>query len=479
MKSIPREKLLAKPEMKKALAKIQRVVRSALPAADFAEQERVTMMLLDEAGRAVLEARLVEIAAGFDDEVLVDGVPYKRLEEGTVTYHSLSGPLVVPRHLFRQMGVHNGPTVVPLELVAGLVEGATPALGYNVAHGYAQHDMRQHGEGLVTAHRTPPPRATLERLAKHIAVAATEQAPRIEAKLRRAEKVPEGAHAISIGLDRTSVPMAEARPEDAQPKPEPKRSKPRVRCAPAPIDVNYRMAYVGTVSILDTEGHAIETRRYAAPACDDPATLASRMRADVRALLGRCPTMNVGIVQDGAPEMWSVMREGLAPLVQQGVLDGWKEGIDRCHLAGRLNTALDICGLDDQQRAGQLSTWKTLLDQKDSAIDSIERDLRRRYAAMEDVDDKERLWEHLVYLRNNKDRMRYVTLAVRGLPIGSGVTESAAKTVIGQRATNSGQHWGEPGLRGVLGLRAIHLSDRLPAFWAHLVRSYKAEVKAA
>jgi hypothetical protein len=57
--------------------------------------------------------------------------------------------------------------------------------------------------------------------------------------------------------------------------------------------------------------------------------------------------------------------------------------------------------------------------------------------------------------------------------------ESAAKTVIGQRATKSGQHWSEPGLRGVLCLRAIHLSDRLPAFWAHLARSYKAEVRAA
>jgi len=322
MKSITREKLLDKPEMKEALAKVQQVVRSVLPAADFAEQEQVTLMLLDEAGRGVLEARLAEIATGFDDEILVDGVPYKRLQEGTETYHSLSGPLVVARHAFRQMGVHNGPSVVPLELVAGLVEGATPAFGYNVAHGYAQHDMRQHGEALVAAHRAPPPRATLERLAKRIAVAATEQAPRIEAKVRRAEKVPEGAHAISVGLDRTSAPMAEARPEDAPPKPEPKRTKPRVRSAPAPIDVNYRMAYVGTVSILDAQGHAIETRRYAAPACDDPATLASRMRSDVRALLGRCPTLNVGIVQDGAPEMWSVMREGLAPLVQQGVLDG-------------------------------------------------------------------------------------------------------------------------------------------------------------
>jgi hypothetical protein len=474
---MPREKLLAKPEMMQALAKVQEVVRGVLPATDFAEQEQVALAFLDEAGRRVLEGQLREIALSFDDEVLVDGVPYRRHLPGTETYYSLSGPLVVPRHTYRQKGVHNGPTLVPLELVAGIVEGATPALAYNVAHGYAQHDMRQHGDALVAAHRAPPPRATLERLAKRIAAAATEQAPRIEARLRRAEKVPEGAHAISMGLDRTATPIAEERPEDAPPKPEPKRTKPRVRKAPPPIDVNYRMAYVGTVSVVGVDGHALLTRRYAVPACDDPASLVRRMVCDVRALLGQRPQLNVGIVQDGAPEMWSATRDGLATLVDKGVLDGWKEGIDRCHLVQRLNGALEICGLDADERAEMLSTWKEQLDLKDSAIDSIERDLRQRYAELP-VDKQEKLWEHLVYLRNNKDRMRYVALAVRGLPIGSGVTESAAKTVIGQRSKKSGQHWSEPGLRGVLCLRALHLSDRLPPFWTHFARGYKAKVTA-
>ena len=478
MKMMPREQLLAKPEMKEALAKIRRIVHHVLPPDDFGEQEHVTMVLLDEAARTVLEARLTKIAAGFDEELLIAGVAHKLHEAGTGTYHSLSGPLRVRRDTYRQMGVRNGPTVVPMELVAGIVEGTTPALGYNIAHGYALHDMRQHGEALSAAYRVPPPRATLERTAKRIAAAATEQAPRIESALRRQEKVPEGAHAISIGLDRTSAPMAEERPKDAPPKPEPKRTKPRVRRTPTPFDVNFRMAYVGTVAIVDAGGNALEMRRYAAPACDDPALLVSRMRADIRALLGRCPTLNVGIVQDGAPEMWSATREGLAPLVDAGILEGWEEGIDRCHLVGRLNSALEICGLDAKSRSGQLSMWKDCLDAKDSAIDSIEHDLQRRYAELP-ADKQARLWEHLVYLRNNKDRMRYVTLAARGLPIGSGVTESAAKTVIGQRTKKSGQRWSQPGLRGVLCLRAIHQSDRLPAFWARLSRSYTAEVKAA
>ena len=78
----------------------------------------------------------------------------------------------------------------------------------------------------------------------------------------------------------------------------------------------------------------------------------------------------------------------------------------------------------------------------------------------------------MVYIANNKDRMRYVTLSSCSLPIGSGVTESAAKTVVGRRAKNSGQRWSQPGLRGAVTLRAIQQSDRLPRFWAHLSRRY-------
>lgn len=41
---------------------------------------------------------------------------------------------------------------------------------------------------------------------------------------------------------------------------------------------------------------------------------------------------------------------------------------------------------------------------------------------------RKKLWEHFTYVRNNKDRMRYTRLRVAGLPVGSGVTESTAKT---------------------------------------------------
>jgi hypothetical protein len=477
MRRVDRVELFAKSEVKRALEELRIVARRALPNGDFAEREVVLLAILEETGRGLLEEDLQAIADGFEECVLVKGVEYKRHAPGRAKYHCLSGELLVRRDTYRPVAVRNGATVVPLELVAGLIEGATAALAYNVAHGYGQRDMRQHAEALEAAHRTPPPRATLERMAKRIAAVATKAVPRVEAMVRRTEKLPDGARAISIGLDRTAVPMAEERPANAAPKPEKKRRNPRVRQPPKPIDVVYRMAYVGTVSVVDEHGVALTTRRYASPASDEPAELVKRMTADVRAALKRDPTLAVGTVQDGAPEMWNLTRDGLRALQREGVLNAWSEGVDRYHLLERLAAGLEIVDSNADARKSRLSDWNEQLDLRDSAIDDIERYLMRRYREVPGA--REQLWEHLVYLANNKDRMRYVTLATRGLPIGSGVTESAAKTVVGRRAKNSGQRWSEAGLRGALTLRAIHQSSRLPAFWSRLSRRYTAEVEAA
>lgn len=478
MDTVTQTAFLAKPEVKEAVAEVRRVVRGALPDAKFAEREDALLTILDEAMRSLLEEELQEIADGLGDVLFVGGMEYMKHEPGAGRYHCLGGKIRVSRCTYRQVGVRNGPTVVPLELVAGLAEGATPALAYNVAHGYGQRDMRQHAETLLAAHRTPPPRATLERMAKRLARAAHEAVPQIEAILRQTEKVPEGARAVSIGLDRTAVPMAEERPVDAPPKPEKKRRKPRKRRAPKPIDVTWRMAYVGTVSIVNEHGEALVTRRYSAPACDDPSRIVARMTADVRAAVRRQPTLTVGTVQDGAPEMWNLTREGLSKLQKDGVITKWEEGVDRYHLLERLGAALEIVEPDADERRRRLHEWNDHLDVQDSAIDSIERYFENRYLSLP-ADARAELWEHLVYISNNKDRMRYITLTTSGLPIGSGVTESAAKTVVGRRAKNSGQRWSEPGLRGALTLRAIHQSDRLPRFWTYFSRRYTAIVAEA
>jgi hypothetical protein len=368
--------------------------------------------------------------------------------------------------------------VVAVELAAGLVEGATPALAYSVAHGYAQHDMRAHKESLQAAHRVPPSRATLERIATRLASAAVDGAAKIEAGVRRAERVPEETVAVSIGLDRTSVAMMEDRPADAPPKPERKRLRPRQRRAPAPCDVNWRMGYVGTVSFVDANGESLRTVRYAAAACDDPRELVVKMTADVRSALQRQPDLKVGIVQDGAHEMWNRTREGLQTLRGEGLLASWEEGIDRYHVLERIADAMTLVEPDAEARKRKLDEWREDFDIQDSTIDRVEHFLRSRYLLVPE-DKREALWDHLRFIGNNKDRMRYVTLRLAGLPVGSGVTESTCKTVFGHRTKRSGQRWRVPTLRGVVTLRALLQSDRLPRFWQKLSLRYAANVEAA
>jgi len=228
------------------------------------------------------------------------------------------------------------------------------------------------------------------------------------------------------------------------------------------------------------DGEALQTVRYASAACDDPRDLVAKMTADLRVALRKRPGLPVGLMQDGGVEMWNRTREGLQKLREEGRLQTWCEGIDRYHLMERLGKALKIVqpDADGDQTKAHLEHWRQRLDTDDGAIDDIEQFLQLGRKGMSD-EEREALRGHLVFIANNKDRMRYVALRAAGLPVGSGVTESSAKTVINQRAKGAGQRWREAGLRGVITLRAIHQSDRLPRFWSHLAQGYAANVQSA
>jgi hypothetical protein len=483
MTMLHRPELTAKPDVATAL---QGVITAAVHfmstvSGSFAEREQALLTALQEGGRVALEQDLQGIEDALPAEVAVgsDKRIYREHQPGADTYLSLFGNLHVRRRSFREVGVRNGPTMIALELCAGLVEGATPAFAYNVAEGYGLHDIRKHQRVLASNHRHVPPRATLERLAGRLAARVHEQVPAIEPIVRASEKLPPGTRAISIGLDRTSAPMAEPRPEGASRKPRRSRKKPRVRVTPPPIDINYRMAYVGTVTFLDEHGESLAVRRYAAPASSPPEELCARMVADVEvALQQQQPNLLVLTVQDAAPEMWNLVRDAIRRLRRPDCLVYYFEAIDLMHVLGHLSDALGALSDDQTIKKRRIDEWHDQLLARDSAIDSIESELQSRLPTVSGA-ARSALEDELTYLDNNKDRMRYAGLARRGLPLGSGVTESAAKTVINQRAKGAGQRWKELGLRGVLAVRSIVQSERMPAFWNLFSRSYVANVTCA
>ena len=65
------------------------------------------------------------------------------------------------------------------------------------------------------------------------------------------------------------------------------------------------------------------------------------------------------------------------------------------------------------------------------------------------------------------DPMEYPEYVSEGWQIGSGVVESACKTVVGQRLKLAGMRWGEDGADEMCHLRALFASgeDQWDAYW--------------
>jgi hypothetical protein len=463
--------------------RVARALRNAVDAkvgadASFEAREVAALALTNEATRLFLRDDLGAIADRHGEQVEVDGVIYQQHQPGTVTYFTLCGALEIERWTYREMGIRNGPTIVPLELEAGLVEHGTPALGFRIALGYAKDHMRSCEEDMKADHRSPPSRSTLERMAKSIGTDARRVAPRIEPRLRGAEAVPDGAVALSLGLDRTSVPMEESLPPGEAPATRrKKRGKPYERKQPDPVNVNYRMAYVGTVTFHDVHGDELGTRFYTAAAHESPQErVVGPLMADLRHALKQAPELTVGVIQDGAPELWTLLTTALSaePLVTK-----YYTAIDRYHLNERLAEILRSVEPDVTARGDRLSYWNERLDRDDDAIYRIRatvRDLHADAITCGDLTLVKQLDPHLTYLENNAYLMKYARLRALGLPLGSGVTEGACKSVIEMRTNGGGQRWRPEGLEAVLTLRAIHKSDRLPRFWANFAHGYRREV---
>ena len=62
------------------------------------------------------------------------------------------------------------------------------------------------------------------------------------------------------------------------------------------------------------------------------------------------------------------------------------------------------------------------------------------------------------FLQQNHRHMHYARYRRQGLPIGSGVTEAACKTVFGQRLKRSGMRWHKPSGQVIVDLRVLRLS---------------------
>lgn len=123
---------------------------------------------------------------------------------------------------------------------------------------------------------------------------------------------------------------------------------------------------------------------------------------------------------------------------------------------------------DEEAAVNQAQAWSGLLKHEGGAVMLAllrEWDWPRRMSAGLAV-----VWQEVQsYFGNNLHRMEYPEYLSEGWQIGSGVIESACKTVVGQRLKGAGMRWSETGTHALCHVLALYRSAKglWQAFWDH------------
>ena len=413
-----------------------------------------------------------------DDEVDIGDHRYRRLvQPSSMEIHGRFGTHRLEESLYREVGIRNGPTIKPLEVRAGIVEHMTPDFARIVGDLGSTSSSRAVVTTLRSVGLVPPGRAFLEKRLTGMANTIADDVVALEVALRRREKLPAAIAAVSCGMDRMSVRIAEPlAPEMARPV---VRTEPYQRTPPPPKAHNFRMAWVGSTTVYDSQGEPLQTWRYAAPATADPTTIAQRVAADVERVVKQNPTVNVSCIQDGALEL-HVLPDRLREVLPANTdLD---EVTDFEHLMGYLADVVNVYEpAGDPDNCAMRYRLDLLND--DRAIDRICKKLERLGRALlpSEEDDEKRAAVNaaLSYVGPRMDKMRYASRKAAGLPIGSGDTENTC-WLMQRRVKSVGQSWApDVGLPGILALRALVLSDRWHAILEIYVANITQEVRRA
>lgn len=348
------------------------------------------------------------------------------------TYHTPYGDVKVERHVYQTS--RGGKIYVPLESVARIINSATPRFAQQVANKYARLNAGDVCSDLRDNHGRKVSRAKVQSLADcvgSIAQAKEEtwsyQTPVLDGAVSTVMCSLDGAYLLTV-------------------------------------NDGWREAMVGTLSLYNSEGQRQHTTYFgAAPEYGKAAFLKRYLKelAHIRTLYPNALYLGTA---DGAKDNWRFLCEHT---------DG--QILDYYHATEYL---AKVAPAAYPQKTGKpkREQWMTdrchsLKHETGAAQALLEefRGFRKKRKLSKAV--RENLEAAITYFENQMSRMNYATHVEKQLPIGSGVTEAACKTLVKQRFCCSGMRWKEAGIKTVMSLRAlVQTKGRWGQFWEKIER---------
>jgi hypothetical protein len=460
-------------------------------------------VITNELGRALMRD-VLEAADTTSPEVTVNGETwgFRRVYEGT--YETTFGEVTLRRSTYQKSG--RGRSLVALEATLGIVEGRYTPLVARIANRSLASMPTSEGEALLKEIGVCVlSRSTLHRLPQAMLARVREDMDRIEADVRTADVIPAEACTVQVGMDGVMVPTES---ENAKPRgrkvetPEAPRHEQRYGSrteTPAPVTngndepaeeiddptqapgndtkgLKWREASVGTLSFWNKDREWLKTIYLGQTPSYRKLSLVERLEKELSAVHAERPELHVVLASDGAPTHWEELR-GIAKKVLGD--KRWTELLDFFHCAGRVGAAAKAIWGTSEEATVTGEYWKTLLREKVRGAASVLKALEYQRSKANRATEKE-LTKAMNYITRHKNegRLGYAAAKANHLPIGTGVTEAAAKTLVSVRMKRSGARYTEHGAYTILTLRAAILSDRFDALSTELESTYTLPIAA-
>lgn len=391
------------------------------------ESEESILDCINEAGALVTK----EALACFDADgspIILENVKLTSQSKSEKEYQTPYGVVKVTRHLYQTS--QGGKTYCPLDYSARIIQAATPKFAKTLSQKYSNMAAPAVVEDLNENHNRKVTRSYLQNVCDYVGSIAQAKEESWE---YAAPDLGKPVTTIGISLDGAYV---------------------------LTVKDGYREGMVGTISLYDKAGERLYTTYVAASPEYGKETFFKRFEREISQAKICYKKAKIVGVADGAKNNWSFLEKH----TDKQVLDFWHA----TEYLSEASHAVFTKKKEDFERKEWLEQQCHNLKYKSGAATRILTDLKSCCEKKLSKVVRENLDSAITYFTNNikKGRMSYYKFIKENLPIGSGVTEAACKTIIKQRLGGSGMRWKQKGIKMILSLRTlVKTKGRWKEFW--------------
>ena len=430
---------------------LQQAFRQQLPTPELTcAFEMGTAVILREIGRVIVEHEYNSVEpACFDDcplRLRFAGEEYRRRPKSPNQVGTLFGEIELRRYLYE--AVEPGePALFPLEKYLGIEAGlATPALAERVGLWSVDHEQEQVRTLLLDEHNVSWSVTSVRKVTAALrnGLASFREEAQVARVLELLEKAcaSKGKHrpTLAAGRDGIHVPIRQE---------------------------GYHEGATATLSVHDRRGKRLGTVYLGQMPEAGQGTLSAQLTPLLTKVLtqwharGR-PAPRLTYITDGGThpkEYYQVLRRMDDPW-HPGQKLAWQWVLDYWHACGYLHKLATALFGEGAKAATWFAKWRRWLRDRHQGVSQVLRSAMWHYNNGGQLRQGQMAayWKAYRYLRKHAVWMKYSRNRGQRMPIGSGVTEAACKTVFAERLKRSGMTWKHEGGQVILDLRVLVLS---------------------